>query len=80
MGCKTCKQKTSAGQMIVDSETNQSEPKKMNRILGFLLFLLTLIFVPFSIPIMIGVLFNHFVIQNGMSATPLLKKIKQREH
>jgi hypothetical protein len=78
MGCKTCKDKKGYSQTVVTDEVGQSEPKKMNRFVGFLIFLLTLIFVPFSIPIMIGVLFNYFVLQNSLNPSPLIKKIKTR--
>jgi hypothetical protein len=79
MGCTKCKQQKSSGQVIVnDTEIAQTEHKTMNRITGFFIFLVTLIFVPLSIPIMIAILFNKFVLKKNISISEMFKKIKSK--
>lgn len=79
MGCKTCKdKKVNIINVTEDIVTVKNEVKVYNRVVGFIIFVLSMALIPILIPVIIGILFNHLVIQRNLNLLSIIKKTKKK--
>ena len=79
MACNGCKQKNQGNAQNPGAGLPITEKVKSNIILRFILFLLSLIILPILIPIIIIVLFNHIVLNKGISMDWIKAIIKKKK-
>lgn len=69
-GCKKTKKDEKTGELIEFTEG------KNNRLFNISLFIISVIILPLLYPVIIGILFKHFVIGGDIDFTKIVQKIK----